>query len=378
MVKNDECRSKRLCKICIVRRELAKKSGFWSTKDEKQRSDIKKNLLETLKKINELENQDQLEQQSSIESSDIKRIKIKKFGLVAAAASKFNTNLFLRRKSQNSENMKNISLDEWRRRRSIKFQESEDNNREDESKIIKKNFRQFSVNKREDNDESGQVALLTTEHLNNVIERTESDENLANLAKVILIEHKRSLQMSQTQTQDSSISYNQSTDSRRDSFSSRQDSSISVHENDYIKPSSKHGIPHKKNSNDWKLRRKNLMIKSKKWSNAFDEENQDSSLIVTTDESFASNSLIENAELHDNSIVFNEESSCSVHISAPDHNPQFQIKASFGDDLESIELDNVNTKKNARKLPELPISKYLKKLMKIINSKIYHIKYYKR
>lgn len=296
-----------------------------------------------------------MEPEPSIELNGIKRVSIKKFGLVAAAASKFNTNLFLRRQSQNEggDYSKNISLDEWRQKRYNQEAAKVD----EESKINKKNFRQFSSNKQRSVSESDQVTLHTKD-LNDFIERTESDENLANLAKVILIEHKRSLQMNQTMTQDSSISYNQSTDSRRDSFSSRQDSSISVHENDSNKYASKHGTHHKKNSNDLHHRRKNLMIRSKKWSNAFDEENPDSSLLVTTDDSFASNSLIENAESHANSPIFNEESSCSVHISAPDHSPQFQVRSSFCEDSETVECENICMKKSTRKLPELPNSKF--------------------
>ncbi|RNA25699.1 hypothetical protein BpHYR1_037985 [Brachionus plicatilis] len=355
------------CKVCIVKRELAKKSGCWSASVE-ARPDVRQSLLETLKKIKELEKQKKMEQQPSIEFSDIKRVKIKKFGLLAAAASKFNTNLYLRRHSQNSdgENSKIISLDEWRKKRNIENQETligdhdDQDDGDDQSKIGRKKFRQFSMNKQEQksNGESDQMALLTKD-LNDFIDRTESDENLANLAKVILIEHKRSLQMTQTMTQDSSISYNQSTDSRRDSFSSRQDSSISVHENESSKQAStKHGTAQKKNSNDWRQRRKNLMIRSKKWSNAFDEENQDSSLIITTDESFASNSLVENAESQNNSPIFHEDSSCSVHISAPEHSPQFQIRSSFCEDSETLDCENITTRKNTRKLPDLPTSKH--------------------
>lgn len=101
--------------------------------------------------------------------------------------------------------------------------------------------------------------------------------------KVILIEHKRSLQMSQTRTEDSSISFTPhgSTDSRRDSFSSRQDSSISVNENEMVRSNAKQMATARadyqrrkniKNSEEWNKRRKDLMKKAKKWSNAIDDQ----------------------------------------------------------------------------------------------------------
>ena len=83
-------------------------------------------------------------------------------------------------------------------------------------------------------EETRVSASIRASELAELIERQEksgsnADENLTALAKVLLNEHKRSmLQMRQMITEESSISFN-SPDfgSKRDSFSSRQDSSIS-------------------------------------------------------------------------------------------------------------------------------------------------------
>jgi hypothetical protein len=137
---------------------------------------------------------------------------------------------------------------------------------------------------------------LNTKDLSNFIKQQEcvddKDELLTDLAKVILIEHKRSLQLTHTITmEESSVSctpHDSITDSRRDSFSSRQDSSISVTENDPARSSiSTAGCSAAgaggggdsrrkvfKSSEEWHKRRKELMRKTKKWSNAVDDVNE--------------------------------------------------------------------------------------------------------
>ncbi|CAF0956610.1 unnamed protein product [Brachionus calyciflorus] len=356
--------SKWRCKICIINRELAKKSGCWSREQNYENSkESSKSLIEIINELEKLKNGENLDKQN-VSLNEIKRLKIKKFGLVAAAASKFNSNLFLKRQEDNIENEsafkpiqdqdelnhnKNISLDEWRQKKRLNKDKSLIDE-EESSSVSKKNFKQFSLSKPD-------VTLLTQD-LSEFIEQPESDENLTNLAKVILIEHKKSLQACKTITQDSSISYNQSTESRRDSFSSRQDSSISVlsanegekqggREKSFGKYSLDNEKKFSRNSQEWHKRRKDLMIRSKKWSYAFDEVNRDdSSNLVTTDESFASNSLIETNESYNNSPINEEEHENNLKGECL----KTEVKCcSF-----SEEKDRNLTRKLSRKLPELP------------------------
>lgn len=283
---------------------------------------------------------------------------------------------------------------------------------------------------------------LNAKDLNNFIKQQESvdkqiDENLANLAKVILIEHKRSLQMTQTITEDSSISFTprDSTDSRRDSFSSRQDSSISVNESEMIRQAAKETRKmfmqsclsdskrnSLRNSQDWHQRRKDLMKKTKKWSNAVDENapedtgssncatdesiasnHEFATSVATTNESFANNSLIEEACIEEENFPDNcymrrrrytkkfdtnmesdgtvNSYQSSVHINFPESNIQIAIKSTSSanssssttntskinfNEIEnaSCDINNFLQRKTSRKLPEVPKSiKLIKNLV---------------
>lgn len=130
-------------------------------------------------------------------------------------------------------------------------------------------------------------------------ERRISDDpylaNLSDLAKVILIEHKRSLQFTHstiTTTEDSSvISFTPPpSESRRESFSSRQDSSLSANGDMNTSMSSsstrQHSLDHRRtslrNADEWQKRRKELMKKTKKWSIAVDETTAAAATTVTT------------------------------------------------------------------------------------------------
>jgi hypothetical protein len=247
---------------------------------------------------------------------------------------------------------------------------------------------------------------ITTNKLNefiqhNSVEESKSDEiaNLTNLARVILIEHQRSLEKNMTNLTDESSgsSTRNSTESRRDSFSSRQDSSISANELDVPRKSKLKDnlITGKKgncdrlrqelrNSEEWNKRRKELMKNSKKWQNAFDEnldaqmfEDTSSSLAATPIEDTIYSSTTLNPITnefgqfkHDNNTSdhselrsLNEESYNTVSIHYPEaNNIQLAIKQTSDIDSETTNSSNSDSnlvktsfaRKTVRRLPEVP------------------------
>ena len=230
------------------------------------------------------------------------------------------------------------------------------------------------------------VTYIRESDLNDLIKQQPDDktvdENLAALAKVILIEHKRSLQMTQTITEDSSISFTprDSTDSRRDSFSSRQDSSMSMTESEIVR----HGAFEARqilienrsdllgNNGQLHRRRKNLMRKSKKWSKQIDET--DDKVEQQCNETGSSNSQFtddSNLELNNINTTSNTNSNESpnsvtgnpveenlfpnnVPINLTDSSYQFAIKNM--DSSNFLSNSDCVLLKPTRKLPEVPRS----------------------
>ncbi len=247
---------------------------------------------------------------------------------------------------------------------------------------------------------------ITTNKLNEFIQHNSVDENkneqianLTNLARVILIEHQRSLEKNITNLTDESSgsSINNSTESRRDSFSSRQDSSISANEldvsmkgklkNDLItgkKGNSDRVRQELRNSEEWNKRRKELIKNSKKWSNAFDE-NLDGQILDDTSSSLAATPIEEvvysktkmdriknesspfnhdkNTQKQGELRRSNEENYNTVSIHYPEsNNIQLAIKQTSDIDTETTNSSNSETnlvktsfaRKTVRRLPEVP------------------------
>jgi hypothetical protein len=188
---------------------------------------------------------------------------------------------------------------------------------------------------------------------------------LMDFAALILHEHKRAIETSKTgvNDQDSSISYTQTTSSRRGStLSSRQESSMSVGDSEANKQSpqqqrehvlvSKYSIDMRranlKNSEGWYNRRKELR-KSKKWSDN-----------ASPDANAAANASLYYDIVSGNEVIIDQEISCTSSSNPPSNgSDSFGSKASPS---ASPKLRNqlpqtpVETTKPARKLPMIPNS----------------------
>ena len=151
-------------------------------------------------------------------------------------------------------------------------------------------------------------------------------ENLADLAKVILIEHKRSI-IKQIKVEDSfTTDSNSANQSRQDTLSSHKESNSSVNEGELvrraakemsvrnnIKPSDVIGKSKSRreflSSEKLHKRRIDLMRKSKKWSNAVDETDDVANASMTTS-SMNSNLELQGACSHSNSTNY-DDSMCT-------------------------------------------------------------------
>jgi hypothetical protein len=151
-------------------------------------------------------------------------------------------------------------------------------------------------------------------------------ENLADLAKVILIEHKRSI-IKQIKVEDSfTTDSNSANQSRQDTFSSHKESNSSVNEGELvrraakemsirnnIKPSDVIGKSKSRreflSSEKLHKRRIDLMRKSKKWSHAVDETDDVANASLTTS-SMNSNLELQGACSHSNSTNY-DDSMCT-------------------------------------------------------------------